>query len=480
MLDMRTMLAVLTLTLVSAAGLPGRAQQPRTAARLDAYVKALSSGLPEQFEAMAKENFTPELLARTADQRGPMVARIHSDFGELTVATEDSSGPTHVDLVMKSNKNAMPMTIGMDFEAAAPFRIAGVSIRVGGPAAGGSGRGGRGGPPPLPMAPINGRMSAAEMSDALGSYLAGLATAGDFAGVVLVAKDGKSMFERAYGVADHDRNTPMTTDLRFNLASIGKAFTKTAIGQLIAAGKLKESDTIATLLPDYPNPAARTTTIDQLLHFQVGIADFFGGAFDQAPKQRFQSNHDYYRFVAPQPLTFAPGERTEYCNGCYIVLGEIIEKVAGMPYERYIQDHVFAPAGMKGAGFLGYGDPRVAPGYTRESPSAKWTPALALHGRRGSGAGGAFATAADLLAFDNALRTSVLFDAKATAWYFDNPGGQKVPRAMDAVGIAGGAPGANSSLESNGTWTIVTLGNLDPPNAGRVGRALIGALSGGR
>ena len=347
MLDMRTMLAVLTLTLVSAAGLPGRAQQPRTAARLDAYVKALSSGSPEQFEAMAKENFTPELLARTADQRGPMVARIHSDFGELTVATEDSSGPTHVDLVMKSNKNAMPMTIGMDFEAAAPFRIAGVSIRVGGPAAGGSGRGGRGGPPPLPMAPINGRMSAAEMSDALGSYLAGLATAGDFAGVVLVAKDGKSMFERAYGVADHDRNTPMTTDLRFNLASIGKAFTKTAIGQLIAAGKLKESDTIATLLPDYPNPAARTTTIDQLLHFQVGIADFFGGAFDQAPKQRFQSNHDYYRFVAPQPLTFAPGERTEYCNGCYIVLGEIIEKVAGMPYERYIQDHVFAPAGIR-------------------------------------------------------------------------------------------------------------------------------------
>ena len=89
---------------------------------------------------------------------------------------------------------------------------------------------------------------------------------------------------------------------------------------------------------------------------------------------------------------------------------------------------------------------------------------------------GAYATARDLLAFDNAIRTRVLLDARMTAWFFDNPADQSRARATDRYGIAGGAPGANASLESNGAWTIVSLGNLDPPNAVRVGEVLASAL----
>jgi hypothetical protein len=74
----------------------------------------------------------------------------------------------------------------------------------------------------------------------------------------------------------------------------------------------------------------------------------------------------------------------------------------------------------------------------------------------------------------------VLLDAKTTAWFFDNPADEKLPRALDAYGIAGGAQGANASLESDGTWAVITLGNLDPPNAVRVGTAIAGALRGGR
>jgi CubicO group peptidase (beta-lactamase class C family) len=319
-------------------------------------------------------------------------------------------------------------------------------------------------------------MSDGELSSALDGYLDGLARTNDFAGVVLVAKDGRPLFEKAYGAADRDRGTRLTTDLRFNIASIGKAFTKTAVAQLIAAGRLKESDTIGALLPDYPNADAKAATIDQLLHFRVGIADFFGAAFAQMPKDRFQSNHDYFELIAPRPLTFPPGARTEYCNGCFIVLGEIIGRVSGVPYERYIQEHVFAPAGMKSAGFLAFQDPRVAAGYTRQSPDQPWMSALDRHGHHGSAAGGSFATARDLLAFDTAIRTHVLLDAKMTAWFFENPADVERPRAMDPYGIAGGAAGANASVESNGAWTIVTLGNLDPPNAVRVGEALVRAL----
>ena len=470
MRHMSTATSLLTSVIVAFVGLSLAAQPPDIRTRIDSYVKALSSGSVDRFEAMAKENFTPELLERTAAQRRATVTRVHGDFGELSIANERITNPTHVELDMESRTNSMPLNIVMDFEPAPPYRITEVGIHAGGPA------GGRGSPPPLPPAPVNAGMSDAELSSSLDSYLAGLARSSDFAGVVLVAKRGKALFEKAYGAADRDRGTPMTTDLRFNIASIGKAFTKTAVAQLIATGRLKESDTIGALLPDYPNADAKPATIDQLLHFRVGIADFFGRAFAQMPKDRFQSNHDYFALVAPQPLTFQPGVRTEYCNGCFVVLGEIIARVSGVPYERYIQEHVFTPAGMTSAGFLAFGDPRVALGYTRQSSDHPWTSALDMHGHHGSAAGGAYATVRDLLAFDTAIRTHALLDAKMTAWFFENPADTTLQRAMDPYGIAGGAPGANASLESNGEWAIVTLGNLDPPNAVRLGQALVHGL----
>ena len=141
-------------------------------------------------------------------------------------------------------------------------------------------------------------MTAAQLTTALDSYLAARSAAGEFAGVVLVAKDGEMLFERGYGPADRERNTPMQSALRFNVASIGKAFTKVAVGQLVAQGKLALTDTIAMRLPDHPNKDAMVATIEQLLAHTGGVADFFGPDFDAAPKERFGSNADYYRFVA--------------------------------------------------------------------------------------------------------------------------------------------------------------------------------------
>ena len=98
-------------------------------------------------------------------------------------------------------------------------------------------------------------------------------------------------------------------------------FTRTAIAQLIGQNKLALTDTVGKLLPDYPNEQTRAATVEQLLTMRGGIADFFGPAFDAAPKSQFTSNADYFRLVANQPPLFAPGAREQYCNGCYIVLG---------------------------------------------------------------------------------------------------------------------------------------------------------------
>src|SRR5262245_56732584 len=102
---MRMASAVLTLSLVTLTGSSTGAQSPEIRARIDAYVRALSSGSPEQFEAMAKEHCTPELLDRTSAQRQSMVTRLHDDFGEISIAHERISNPAHVELEMKSPKN---------------------------------------------------------------------------------------------------------------------------------------------------------------------------------------------------------------------------------------------------------------------------------------------------------------------------------------------------------------------------------------
>ena len=131
---------------------------------------------------------------------------------------------------------------------------------------------------------------------------------------------------------------------------------------------------------------------------------------------------------------------------------------------------------MKSAAFLQADrfPPGVAVGYTTQAAGAAGARRSneAFHGMSGSAAGGAYATAADLLAFDNALRDRRLLDAKMTAWIL---GGEATAagRAAGDIGIAGGAPGSrNATLDSDGKWTVVVVGNLNPPNAARVAAAI--------
>jgi D-alanyl-D-alanine carboxypeptidase len=441
-------------------------------ARANAFFEALASFDPARFEALAQSSFTPDLLShRSPDERRQMVERIKSDFGSLMLADVEEEGGDKVTLVIRGT-GAMQGRIELAFEPAPPHRISLMGIRVE------AGAGDR--EPALPPPPIRPDMTGAELGGALDAYIAKLAGTGAFSGVVLVAKDGAPLYRRAFGLANRETREANTVDTRFNLGSINKVFTKTAVGQLVSQGKLAPSDTIGKLLADYPNARARAATVEQLLTHRAGVADFFGPAFDGTPKSRFQSNADYYRFVAPQPLLFEPGSATRYCNGCYVVLGAIIERVAGRPYEDYVAAHVYKPAGMTGAGPF-HSDrlpPNVAIGYTKLGRGTGGTlvSAVGMHGVSGSAAGGGYATALDLLAWENAMRDGRLLDPKMTAWFFESgPTGPGRNRA--GIGFAGGAPGINASIESDGTWSIIVLANLDPPAATGLAQAISRQLS---
>ncbi len=473
----RKTLAASFLALVSAVTVSTQAPDPRLKARIDAFFQALASGDAAKYEGMSRENFEPAYLARrSAEERAAMLARIHRDFGAMTLVNvrSEEGGPTILEV-----RGATGMTgrVELTFEAASPFRITRVGIDV----EAGGGRGGRGdGPPPLPPVPVNPSMSPAALTTGLDEYVGQLAGADRFAGVVLVAKDGVPLYEKPWGLANRETKAKIAASTRFNLGSINKIFTKTAIAKLMSQGKLTPGDTVGKVLPDYPNMQARRATVQQLLEHQAGIADFFGPDFANTPKSAFRSNADYYRFVAPKPLLFEPGTRTQYCNGCYIVLGAIIERMAGMPYEQYISENVFKPAGMKTAGFLQSDrfPADVATGYTRRSPASPDTLVSneQMHGASGSAAGGAYATVADLLAFDNALREGRLLDARMTAWVLERDTPTAGRRAGGGLAVAGGAPGCNAVLESDGAWTVAVVGNLDPPTVEQLGTSIARAL----
>lgn len=302
--------------------------------------------------------------------------------------------------------------------------------------------------------------SEAEFLQELPNWLDKQSAEDQFSGVVLIAKKDKAIFQKAVGLADKTAKTPNRVDTKFNLGSINKIFTQIAITQLIEQGKLSWEDKLGKLLPDYPNKeAAEKVTLKHLYEMQSGIGDFFGKKYDATPKDRIRTINDYLPLFADQPLAFEPGTNRVYSNGGYIVLGAIIEKITGQTYYDYVREHIYKPAGMTNTdSFLsGAKTPNLAEGYRRNEKGERVSNVDTRPGR-GSSAGGGYSTTEDLLKFANALRENKLL----------NP--QNSRRILGRAAVAGGAPGINAELEVAPEYTIIVLGNYDPPNAANVSR----------
>ena len=142
----------------------------------------------------------------------------------------------------------------------------------------------------------------------LGHALDSLSAAGRFSGTVLLAHHDVPIFQHAYGMADRDRGTANTLETAFNLASVGKLFTRTAIEQLAHAGKLDTNATIGRYWPDYPNrELASKATVAELLSMSSGIGgDIFG---TPATVHSIRTIADYVRQFVNEPLDFEPGTK---------------------------------------------------------------------------------------------------------------------------------------------------------------------------
>ena len=229
---------------------------------------------------------------------------------------------------------------------------------------------------------------------------------GSFWGVVLVARHGQVLFEKAYGSSDLEWNVPNTVAAKFEIASLTKQFTGMAVAQLAAAGKLKLDDPVSKYYPQAP-PAWEKISIDELLTHTSGLPNNELKDFPKGIAVPYSSEELIATF-RDRPLNYPPGTGWRYTNTEYYLLAYIIEKVSGESYGDYLEHHIFQPLGMKDSGFTPSNAvvAGLAEGYTREDGKLRhhdyFDRSLEI------GAGGVHSTVHDLLLWDQALDSEKL------------------------------------------------------------------------
>jgi CubicO group peptidase (beta-lactamase class C family) len=444
-------------------------------------IKALLDALAKP-EAAALKQFVEGHFAASALAQTPVETRVErirgmaDRMGPIELLRVPAARDGRAELVARARNSGDILTITLDLEPGGDKRIKGLSVEAEpGGAGGGGGRSGSNEPKEAPKG------SDAEVAAAADQWLSQLSAKDEFSGVVLLARNGVPFFQHACGLADRARGVPNAVDTRFNVGSIGKAFTSATIAKLIREGRLADTDTIRKVLPGSKIPSADRITVRQLLDMSSGLGDTFGPEFAANP-HRLRELSDYLTLFETKPLRFEPGAKREYSNAGYVVLGLMIEKLTGKKYRDAVQEAVFGPAGMSDTGFFQVDEatPRRAIGYTRHEEvrshaEASKAPAAGAPGGkpelqpntdllpgRGSSAGGSFSTAADLLKFAGAFAKGTIDLARDG----DAPRGQ--------LAIAGGTAGCNAVLESEPEkgFTVIVLVNEDPPLAEKTGRKL--------
>ena len=182
-----------------------------------------------------------------------------------------------------------------------------------------------------------------EKADAL---LRGLIKTNDPGLAVLVAQDGKILFEKGYGLADVEHHVPVVPQTTFHIGSLTKQFTASAILKLQEEGKLSVEDKLSKYIPDFPR--GNEVTLRQLLNHTSGIWPDL-----DEPDSRLTNattTEAIIKEIRKYPYNFAPGTKWRYSNSGYLLLGYIVEKVSGQSYGDFLRENFFQPLGMTNTG----------------------------------------------------------------------------------------------------------------------------------
>lgn len=299
-----------------------------------------------------------------------------------------------------------------------------------------------------------------------------------------VIKNGKAVVNKGYGLANVEHNVPVNSETVIRLGSVSKQFFTTAILKLADDGKLSIEDSVHKFFPDAPE-TWRPIQIKHLMSHSSGLQRE-GPAYDN---NVIQPDLVIIKSAYPLPLVFKTGEKYQYCNLAYFMLAEIITQVSKMPWQDYIHDNLFIPAGMKNSGMTDFYPiiPHRASGYMHKGDTL--VNADAMYAVRPSG--GFLSTSSDMILWDKAMREKKIILKKESwdllwtpyikvsdkpenktfygfGWFIDQYNGHKV--------IMHG--GANTGFRShydrfvNDGLSIIVLTNTDEANPAKITRAL--------
>lgn len=230
---------------------------------------------------------------------------------------------------------------------------------------------------------------------------------------VIVTRDGKTVFRKAYGMADAARQVAMTPEMSFRIGSITKQFTATGIMMLAEEGKLSVSDDITKFLPGYPTHGKKIT-IEHLLTHTSGVVSYTGKRDYVATMTKDMSVAQMIDSFKNDPLEFDPGSRWRYNNSGYFLLGAIIEKVSGMPYARFVEQRIFVPLGMNNTAYEGHERGAVPRAAGHTGAAGHYDPSAPLSMSQPYAAGALVSTIDDLARWDAAVSSGKLL--KAASW----------------------------------------------------------------
>ncbi|HZS10587.1 MAG TPA: serine hydrolase domain-containing protein [Blastocatellia bacterium] len=468
---MKNLLNSLTLTVLllcaCAAVLMAQPAQPQAdaannpaARRANEIIGLINSGNRAEAAKYVTENYGAEFAKMPMDAHLGFISRLHDTTRGVEFHSIQEAKPTEVTALLKNKLTGGWVALVVRVEPDAPNRITGLGLRR---------------PKPPAGAKAAQKLTDEQMARELEAFVHKLADADVFSGAVLLAKDGKVIFKKAYGTANKDFNAPNRVDTKFNLGSMNKMFTSVAIAQLVERGKLSFDDPLSKFLPDFPDKeSAEKIRIKHLLTHTAGLGSYFNKKFMESSRALYRTVDDMMKLAEGEKLQFEPGARWSYSNTGMLVLGKVIEKVTGQSYFDYVRENIYKPAGMTNTDCyeLDRVTPNLAVGYEKEFTDGGVTfrNNIFQHVMRGGPAGGGYSTVEDLLKFDVALRSNklvgaeyvkLLLSAKPELNSPDYGFGFSIDRERQIVGHSGGFPGISSNLDMflGSGYTAIVMSN---------------------
>lgn len=223
---------------------------------------------------------------------------------------------------------------------------------------------------------------------------------------VVITENGRTAYRSDRGLAKIDGAVAITPDTSFRFASITKQFTAAAILKLVDQGKVSLDDPLSKYLPDYPGAGA-SATVRQLLNHTSGIMPYtqIPAWLEKANTGASTTTQGLIDIMKLAPLQFQPGEKYEYNNSGYVLLGAILEKVTGKSWDEAIISTVTGPLGLKSirSGVHEAAVPAMAVGYSDDDGKA--VPSPKIHMSNPHAAGALIGTTDDLVRWGNALHS---------------------------------------------------------------------------